>query len=260
MSFRTEFDRDAAEGFRHAPAQTPQVVTEDDLAHLPDLVQRYLRYAGVVGRPRVWNYRVRFVGEMRGTPTGPWMPAVTDQLSFVDPPVRLFLMKARMFGLPVRAFHRFVGPSATFRVRVAGLLTMVDAKGPEMNRSETVTRLNDMCLLAPATLIGPDLAWEAIDESTVRVTFTSFGNSVSALLTFDAAGALTDFSSEDRMQTADGKTYVPMRWSTPIAAWREFHGRRVASDASAVWHAPTGEYAYGRFEVVSCEYNVESQD
>ncbi len=29
-----------------------------------------------------------------------------------------------------------------------------------MNQGETVTMFNDMCVMAPATLIGPDIVWE----------------------------------------------------------------------------------------------------
>lgn len=32
--------------------------------------------------------------------------------------------------------------------------------------------LNDMCLLAPSTLIDPSIAWEAVDATTARARFT----------------------------------------------------------------------------------------
>ena len=51
-----------------------------------------------------------------------------------------------MFGVPFQAFHRFVGPSATIRVKVASVVMMVDAKGPEMDEAETVTLFNDLCV------------------------------------------------------------------------------------------------------------------
>jgi uncharacterized protein DUF6544 len=40
----------------------PLLVTEADLDPLPAPIQRYLRFAGVVGQPRVKNYRMRFIG------------------------------------------------------------------------------------------------------------------------------------------------------------------------------------------------------
>ena len=41
------------------------IVTDADLAGLPDVVQRYLRFMGVVGRPRDWSLRAHFVGRFR---------------------------------------------------------------------------------------------------------------------------------------------------------------------------------------------------
>jgi hypothetical protein len=65
-----------------------------------------------------------------------WIVAVTeaDQQSFSDPPTRIFLLRARMFGLPVEAFHRLIGGRATMQVKIAGAIPMVDAHGAVMDR------------------------------------------------------------------------------------------------------------------------------
>jgi hypothetical protein len=255
MGFRAAYERDVATGLRGKPPQAGPV-TEADLVGLPSVVQRYLHFVGSVGKPRVWNYRLHFRGELRNDSNSPWMKMKADQQSFVDPAARLFLIKASMFGLPFEAFHRYVGATATFKVRVASLLTIVKAAGPEMNRSETVTLLNDMCLLAPATLIDPRIAWEELDPFAVKATFSNAGNTVSAVLSFDESGALVDFVSDDRYRTADGKTYEQLRWSTPIRAWRDFDGRQLPVEAEAIWRDDELEYTYAHFEILGVEYNV----
>jgi hypothetical protein len=164
--------------------------------------------------------------------------------------------ESAMFGIPFNAFHRYVGPSATFKVKLASLLTMVDAYGPEMNKSETVTLLNDMFILAPAALIDPNITWEEIDSLTVRATFTNAGNAVSAVVTFDSSGALVNFVSEDRHRTVDGKTYEQLRWSTPVSDWREFDGRKLPVHGEAFWTLPAGEFPYAQFELLDIQYNV----
>ena len=255
IGFRAAYERDVAAGLRGRP-QHAELVTEADLAGLPPVVQRYLRFVGAVGKPRVWNYRLRFRGGLRNDADSRWMKMRADQQSFVDPAARLFLLKASLFGLPFEAFHRYVGPAATFRVRLAALVTVVNAAGPEMDQSETVTLLNDMCLLAPATLIDPRIAWEELDPRRVRATFSNAGNTVSALLYFDDAGALVDFVSDDRYRTADGKTYERLRWSTPVRAWGAFAGRRLPVEAEAIWGDGDQAYAYARFEILGADYNV----
>ena len=148
-SFHAQYLRDAHAGLARA-VPTP-LVTEADLARLPDPVKRYLRVTRSVGQPRVQNYHLRFRGRIRSAPDSHWMPFEAEQQSFADQPTRLFLMRARMFGVPVQAFHRAVGGHATMQVTVAGAFPLENARGAEMDRAETVTLFNDMCLLAPGT-------------------------------------------------------------------------------------------------------------
>jgi hypothetical protein len=255
--FRAQYERDVAAALA-APAPAAAPVTEADIAHLPAAVQRYLRFAGAVGRPRVESYRVRFRGALRNGPEDGWMPIVADQQSVVHDAERLFIVDAAMYGVPATAYHRYIGDSAVFEVKIASLLKIVDARGPEMDQSETVTLFNDMCLLAPATLIDPAIRWEELDPQTVRATFTNAGHTIAAVLSFDPSGALVNFVSDDRSRTVDGKAYEHVRWSTPVTAWHSFDGRRVP-DGEAHWQLPGGEFAYGRMAIEQIAYNVPAR-
>jgi hypothetical protein len=254
-SFRARYAREVAAGLARRTAQPP--VAEADLAPLPAPVQRYLRNVGVVGQPRVQSARFRLRGTFRGEPTGPWMPITVDQVSFFDRRTRLFHIRARRAGVPIEALHQLVGPTATFTVRLASLVTVADAYGPEVDRSESVTFLNDMAFLAPAALLSPALRWEPVDDRTARVTYAEEGQTVRAELSFDAEGWLTGFRSDDRsMSSADGKRFRRVRWSTPLRDRRAFGPFRLASRGDAVWEPPEGAWAYARFELEAVEYNV----
>ncbi|HLO16526.1 MAG TPA: DUF6544 family protein [Anaerolineales bacterium] len=253
--FRAMYDREVAAGLSQQPQQV-KLLTEADIAHLPFTVQHYLQFVGAIDKPQVWNYRLRFSGTLRNGPNDKWMPMTFDQQSFVDPPARLFHIESSMFGVPFTAFHRYVGPEATFRVRIASLLTVVDAHGAKMNKSETVTLLNDMFLLAPPTLIDPDIVWEEVDPMTIRATWTNAGNTVSAIVSFDNSGALVNFISDDRYMTTDGKAFEQHRWSTPVSDWRVFDGRKLPATTETIWELPGGEFVYGCFELLEVQYNV----
>lgn len=253
FSFRAAFDREVAAGLQRRAPQP--LVSEADLAGLPPPVQRYLRLAGVVGQPRVQAMRARFAGSLRGGPAEPWMAATVEQVSFFDEPARLFLVEASRAGVPFEAFHRYVGPSATFQVKVASLVTVAAASGPEMDRSETVTFLNDMAALAPATLLSPAVRWEAVDDRTARATYTQGAQTVRAELAFDEAGWLVGFWSDDRrMASPDGRSFEAARWSTPLHDHRAYGPVRLASRGEARWRLPAGEFEYARFELVGLEY------
>lgn len=258
-SMRAEYD-DAVRAELRNPAPAG-VVTEEDLLSLPAPVANYLRVTGAVGQPRVFNFRAKWRGRMRGAASEPWMEFEAEQYNFyAAEPSRIFFMSASKSGVPVDVFHRFVGEPATFRVRLLSLLTMVDAKGPEMNRAETVTLFNDMCLLAPATLLSPSIRWEPVDARRARAHYTRRAETIAAELVFDEAGDLVDFSSDDRSAaSADGKTFTRQRWTTPVRNYRAFGARRVGTFGETRWDAPTGTFTYGEFELQSIEYNVRGE-
>jgi hypothetical protein len=248
--YRAEVDR----GLSRVTAVPP--VTEADLAPLPPLVQRYLRLAGVVGQPRVQSVRVRMRGRIRSSREAAWLPFAVEQYNFVDPPARLFYMTGSMFLVPFQGLHAYVGSAATMRVTVAGLVPVAAGEGPEMTRAETVTLFNDMCVMAPATLIDPAIRWEPVDERRVRAAFTNAGATIQAELVFNDAGELVDFWSDDRRQAAaDGGPMRAVRWSTPLGPYRAFGAMRLSSGGEARWHEPEGAYAYIEIEILDVEYN-----
>jgi uncharacterized protein DUF6544 len=252
-SFRSIYQQEVERG--EARSSPTNAVTEDDLAPLPRLVQTYLRRVGVVGKPRIRHLRARWTGEMRPRTDAAWMRIAVEQHSFFDEFARLFMIEATRYGVPFTAFHRYVGLHATMQVRVLSLFDVVDAKGPLMDQSETVTLFNDLCLLAPANLVDADVIWREIDEHTVRGTFSNAGHTISADLLFDAHGDLVNFVSEDRYLSADGKTYEKYPWSTPVRDYRDFNGRRVAVHGDAVWTKPEGDFTYARFELREIAYD-----
>jgi len=230
-------------------------LAEADLDHLPPPVRRYVLRSGAVGRPRVQRFRLEFDALMWRRPGGAPMRATSVQYNFVDGPIRLFHMRARMFGLPVQALHVYAGDEATFQVRLASLVPVVDEAGEVISRAETVTVLNDLCCFAPGTLVDPRLAWTPVDDRTARVAFTSGRRGVEAALHFDGQGDLVDFTSDDREALRDG-TLQRFPWSTPVEAHGDVDGLRLPTRAAAVYRYPEGDFTYGRFTLRSIAYDA----
>jgi hypothetical protein len=231
------------------------LVTDADLRNLPPLVQKYLRYAGAVGKPRVYNVRAINSGAMKRTLESDWADIRSQQYNFFDDRARIFYIESALFGIPFDGLHMYAGKAATMQINVASSVRVVDAKGEEMNQGETVTMFNDMCFMAPATLIDTTIRWEPVDSMRVKGTFTNQGHTISAVLTFNEAGELIDFMSNDRFLSSDGKTYLRYPWSTPVKNYKEFNGRKVVSYGEAIWHTPEGEFPYAKFELQEIEYN-----
>lgn len=239
-----------------AAASEKDILTEEDMRDLPTPVQKYLRYANVIGKEKVRNFRVTFEGEFRTDRSKGWARMNAKQYTDLKAATRLYFMELKMFGLPVYGFHNYAEAKATMLGKIAGFITVIDGKGPEMNEGETVTVFNDMCMMAPGSLIDKRIEWQTIDSTTVEATFNNNGVKISATLYFNDKGELINFVSEDRYCSPTGKTYEKVRWSTPIKDYKDFRGIRISSGGEAVWSFPEGEFSYGRINIKDIDYNV----
>ena len=286
VSLRSEYRREVRRAL--ATTRPGEVLGEGDLASLPPPLRRYLEVSGAVGRPRVSAFRARWRGRIRssagvlaeecpkrngrfaresggrssasrpnrGSATSPWMDLSAEQVNTSDPPSRLFFMDATMRGVPITGLHAYLGDQASMRVRVLGLVPVADGRGPEMTRAETVTLLNDACMLAPSMLTSPAYRWEALSADRVRGVLTNAGHTVSAELIFGEDGMLRDFVSDDRSRSIDGKSFERLRWSTPLSATRAYGPVRLASHGEARWHLPDGtSFAYVELELEDIEHD-----
>ncbi len=254
-SLRAAYERDVSSALAGPAAGV--LVTEADLATLPAPVQQYLRVAGVIGRPRVRTMRARMRGRIRSAPDAPWMPFEAEQHNVFDPPARFFYFTASRLLVPIQGYHRYAGSAAGMRVKAIGLVTVAQADGPAMTRAETVTLLNDMCLLAPAALVDAPIRWEVDSDRAVWATYSNAGQTIRARLAFDGDGKLVDFESDDRGEMAqNGARMTPARWSTPVRAYRDFGPARLMTRGEGRWRDAHGSWSYIELELTDIAYEA----
>ena len=253
-NFENIFNNDFAVRLETGSKIEKNLLTEKEIEHLPAPVQKYLRYAGVINKEKVYNVKIIFDVEMRDKGKD-WFKATSVQYNFFDEPARLFFMKAKMFGMTVPGYHRYVEAKATMDIRLVGLFPIVKQSGDIMNKTETVTLFNDMCLMVPATLIDKRIQWEPIDSLTTKAIFTNRGISISAILYFNETGQLINFTSDDRTAISDMKQY---RFSTPVSDYKNINGINVPTYGEAIWHYPDGDFVYGKFKLQTIQYNLSN--
>lgn len=249
--FENHYNNDVLTAIKATPFNA-SIITQKDLDSLPPVVQKYLNYVGVIGKPKIKNMKILFEGEMREKGKD-WFKFTSEQHNFFDTPTRLFFMKAKVKGLPTTGYHAYGKEGASMLIKLVSLLPVVDLNMPEMYPTETVTYFNDLCLFAPAALIDKRIKWELLDDLSVKATFTNNETSISAILYFNKSGQLIDFISNNRYSVSEMKKFP---FSTPTKNYKNIKGYNLPTYGEAVWYYPDGEFVYGKFHLKSIEYNI----
>jgi hypothetical protein len=250
MSLLLQFaDEVAAAGLRAAPVP-PGLVADDDVAALPEPVRRYLRFMRVVGRPRDWSFRLHCQARFRPALDAEWQPAESWQYNSAADVARIHHMRLQFYGVPVVGRDFYLHGTGHLLIRPLDLVTIEHDSGPAFDESELVVWLNDAILLAPSMLLRDATQWSSMGTDAFGVTISDSGHSVSACVTIDARGAPLDFETACRLQRQPRTRRLRRaRWSTPIPGWQEIDGRMHPTGGRAVWHLPSGDFAFAEMAI-----------
>jgi hypothetical protein len=226
-----------------------EAITEADLAELPAPVQRYLRYAGVVGKAPIRTARVSQSGGFRTAPDQSWMPFTAEENYTVEPPGFIWQARMSMASLPllvVRDHYR--QGEGRILAKIGGLFAVADERADE---ASLMRYFNELMWL-PTAYLGENVTWEAVDDTHARGSFTDQGMTVTALFTFGEEGEIVNFEA-DRLSSVTGEIE---RWETPIDEWVEFQGFRVPAHGQGVWKLDDGDFAYVDLRIDDATYSL----
>lgn len=229
------------------------IIKEADLTGLPDPVQRYMRYSGVIGKNRISNVRLRQTGFIKMNPEGSWIPLEAEEYYTVDPPAFIWFGRARMMPfVTFEAVDRYIDNTGRMQVKLLSLFKLVDTAGPELDQGAMMRFLNEM-IWFPTGYLSDMVKWDSIDNDRAKATFSYGNKEVSAEFHFDVLGRVTNFIT-DRYRSV-GKSFQLEKWSTPVYTYADFDGLNLPVTGEALWHLDSGDFSYIKLEIVDVEYD-----
>lgn len=229
----------------------PRVVTEADLATLPDPVQRWLRWARVPGTTIPRTVRLTQEGRFRLGPDRGWMPFTAEEVYSTDPPGFVWTTEMRMLPLvDIVGRDRYAEGRGSIEMRALGVFSVARASGPALDQGALLRYLNET-IWFPAAVLSPAIRWSAIDEHSARATISDGEVTADAVFFFDQEGRPVDMIAE-RQDLARGRLET---WSTPLTAYGEFSGIRIPSAGTAVWKYDGGDFTYIELRVTGVTYD-----
>lgn len=240
------------------PPPSPSLVTADMLDGLPPAARRYLEHTGIVGRPWIHTVRIRQRGRFRMGRDKPWLPLEAEQVYTTSPPGFQWKARLKMSGFWLfRGTDTYKDGHGHMFGRAARLFTIFDARGEELDQATMVRYLNEMVWF-PTAFLSDHITWQDVDADTFDLTYTDRGRSVTARLTVDEAGRLTEFVTQRYRE--DHGAYTLDTWATPFTEYATMAGLYLPVRGQAVWRLPQGDLPYADLTLTSVEYNVPLEE
>ena len=236
---------------RDAPAAGP-VVRSEELEALPPPVQRWLRRAGVVGRPRAETVHLRQTGEMHTAPDGAWFPVEAEQWFRADSPAFVWWMEGRMASVIPLAGRDLIGQGhGEMHVTAGGLFDVAYAEGPKIDQAALLRWLAETMWFPSATL-RPFVTWSPVDHAHAKATVAANGLTVSATFAFDDEGRVLGLEAQ-RYYGADGNLE---RWGGRNTEWDRVNGVEIPTRGEVIWYLAGGDFSFFRWHVFDVETNT----
>jgi len=228
------------------PEAVSGLITEEDIVDLPPIVQRYFRFSQVIGKPRVTSFGFSMEGRIRQSADAEWMELVSRQYNLLSDPARIYYIRGKW---PMTGLDTYMRGEGRMQIKLMNLIPVADVSGPEMDVSGLVTFLNDL-ILCPLGYFSVPVEWKQVGDTQAEVSLSNRGITVTALVTFDEAGRVVNWESDDRYAEVDGEQ-LRDRWSTPMDAYDEVNGLRIPVSGRGIHDFDGEPYVYVELDRVS---------
>ncbi|MGU3583989.1 DUF6920 family protein [Rhodococcus sp. C26F] len=213
---------------------------------LPPAARRWINHAVAEGTPMAAAARLEMSGQIR---LGSWRPFTAVQL--LAPTTGFVWAATAWIGpVPVSGYDRFTDGSGEMRWRLAGLVPLMSAEGPDVSDSAG-GRLAGESIFVPTSF--PLARWRG-DEFVASATWTVEGREETVRLDVADDGALRGVRML-RWGNPDNHEFGRYPFIVAVEAERRFGGITIASRIRASWDTGTGaDREFFRAEITTADF------
>ncbi|MFP4557223.1 MAG: DUF6544 family protein, partial [Bacteroidales bacterium] len=231
-----------------------EIVSENDIAHLPTPVKSWLNTSGVIGKERiqtVWltqNFLMKLKPQQES-----WHNATAQQYFTVDKPAFIWTVDMKMSPIiHIKGRDKFVDGKGEMQMRMNSIINLGKETGHKMDEGTLQRYLGEMVWF-PSAVLSPYVTWEEIDSLTAKATMNYQGTTGSGTFYFNQQGDFVKFSAlRYKGNDPDAKRY---EWVIDVDEYAEFEGVRIPSKCRATWKLEEGDWTWCKLEITEIKYN-----
>lgn len=240
--------------FQNMEAEKFSIISENDIEHLPKIVQKWLINACAIGNPKVQTVRLKQLGTMRTKPNSKWMLFEATQYFNVENPS--FVWQTKVAAMPLINMvgrDKLVEGKGEMLIKVAGLIPLVnESDNPKIDSGAMLRYLAEICWF-PSAALNHHLSWETMNSNSAKATFTYKDQSVSGIFLYNNKGDFIAFEAE-RYYGGNENTQLE-KWQITVEDYKVFQNIKIPSQCKVTWKLKDGDFNWLNLEVVDIDYN-----
>jgi hypothetical protein len=232
------------------------VIEEYHIAHLPPLVQGYLREASVVGSLYHNNVKFGYKGYFKLGKEGSWLPM--DAITYITfgPLSRNWIGEIQAKTGKMSGLDYYHDGKGKMDIRMFPSVPFQISDDINLVRGELVTILAEI-VFNPGACINEYIRWEQLSDNSVKATIVDAGLEISGIFYFNDQNLITHFVSTERHLVSDNiEENHP--WIATISNYTEYHGVKIPKDFVLTWQLPDREFDYIKASISEIQFNVKN--
>jgi hypothetical protein len=208
-------------------------------------VDRYFNLVLPENYTLIKEVKLTHSGFFKSSQQGEWMKIKGEQSFKTEIPEFQWTGKTKLF----KATDRFVNDKGQLKVKLFGLIPIVNAKGSEVDQAELLRWLGESTWFPTNLLPSDHLHWSAIDSLTAKLSFSYKDTDIYYIIRFDEEGLITELETERYM--SKGRLE---KWIGQVSDYKKFDGMLIPTHIKALWRLEEGDFQYVDFYVNTIDY------
>lgn len=229
-----------------------KIVNENNIVHLPLLVQKWLKNSGIIGKEAIHTVRLNQIARIRTKPEQKkWYKAKANQLITTDPPAFIWTVKMNIKKIfSIKGRDKFVDGKGNMLMKLNSLFTLGNESGEKIDEG-TIQRFLAEMVWYPSFATSNYVRWEAIDDCSVRATMTYKGTKGNGIFYFNDQGDIEKFSTLRYKGNEEDKRY---EWIVKIKKYSVFNSIKIPSHMEAIWVLDSGCWKWLDLKITEYEF------
>ncbi len=240
-----DFKQSVKEMLRQSGHHNGQAFHLEDLADLPEPVQRYFNHVLKDGQLYINRVRLKHNGTMKTGLAKKWTKITGEEYFTTANPGMIWIGHTTWFT----AIDRFVEGNGNLLVKLLGIVKVVNAKGETFAQAELLRWLGESVWFPTNLLPNEYLQWTSIDYFTARLDFNFGDCHIWYTVGFDKNGEITQLETQRYRDAKNLDT-----WIGKLSHYKRHHNMLIPTVIEAIWRLDGSDYPYARFKLTHIDY------